>query len=153
VGCAPYAPKPHVMKTGMINDYQTQSIVNVVNTQTREDSRIERFGGVPVNLKETTNVTIQLLKEELAKRGVTFDSTSNKTLRLSVEELYHLYYIPGASVCQVTCLLEAGDGLAKKYQEVDASGLDIFHACNFAITKIVASIINDQEVRNIIDQK
>lgn len=149
--CAPYAPKPHPMKPDMVNGFHANASVNIVNNQPKDDFRIKRYGGIPVNLKETTATTISFLREELAKNGVSFDPAEPKTLKVSVDELYQLFYIPGVDVCQVTCSVETSNGLQKIYQQKDVSGLDIFHACNFALTKVVAEIVNDQEIRTFLD--
>ncbi len=77
---------------------------------------------MPVNLKETTATTIAFLQAEFAKSGV-----------------------------EVSCTLQTGSGLKKQFRENNVSGLDIFHACNFALTKVVAAIVNDEEVRRFID--
>lgn len=151
--CAPYAPQPHAMKAGMVDSFHSEATIRLVNGQSKDDFRIKRMGGIPVNLKETTASTIAFLRTELAKNGIGFDPDTDKALKLSVDELYQLFYIPGVDVCQVTCSLETSAGLQKQYQQKDVSGLDVFHACNFAITKVVAEIINDPEVRDFIDPK
>ena len=150
--CAPYAPTPAPLKDGMITPFQADAAIKIVNSQSKDDFRITRYGGVPVNLKETTATTIAFLQAELAKNGVQVSPVAAKEIRLSVDELYQVPYSPPMTeICRVSCTLETGSGLKKQFRENDVSGLDIFHACNFALTKVVAAIVNDEEVRRFID--
>lgn len=151
--CASYEPKPDPMKEGLVAPFQNSATVNVVNGQDQSKLQIERYGGVPVNLKATTEETIKLLEQQLSQNGVVIDPGASKAMTLSVQELYQFPIAPPyTDICIVRAGLTTSSGLEKLYSVKNLSGVDIFHACDFALTKLVAEIINDPVVRDFLDE-
>jgi hypothetical protein len=149
--CAPYAPKPDPMKNGLINPLESASAVGLLNDQSQSEPRIERFGGIPVNLQATTEETLKMLSEQWRLNGVTVEPAAPKQLKLAVQELYQFMASPPfTEICIVRARLSANNGMSKALSVKNASGVDIFHACNFALTKLVAEIVNDPDVRSFL---
>ncbi len=151
--CTPYAPKPDPMKAGLIDPPQSASAVSLLNGQNQSELRVERFGGIPVNLQATTEETLKMLAEQLGLVGVAIEPAASKQLKLAVQELYQFMAAPPfTEICVVRASLTANNGINKAYSVKNASGIDIFHACNFALTKLVAEIVNDSEVRSFLGE-
>ena len=78
---------------------------------------------------------------------------ASKEMTLSVQELYQFPIAPPyTDICIVRGGLTTSSGLEKLYSVKNLSGIDIFHACDFALTKLVAEIINDPAVRDFLDE-
>lgn len=150
--CTPYAPQPNPMKSGLIVPFQSTTSVSLKNDQQQNKLRIERFGGIPVNLQATTDETLKLLSEQLSLSGVTIDPAASKQLKLTVQELYQFPTPPPfTEICVVKAGLTTNTGLNKTYSVKNVSGVDIFHACDFALTKLVAEIMNSSDVRIFLE--
>lgn len=151
-GCT-YTAKPYPMKADMVSDFHSNSSVNVKNSQSKRIVTIENSGGpagMKVNLREATDSVISLFREELQKKGISQNYLSQKTLALSLEKLYMGNYFMAVG-CTATLKVETASGISKQFKEQNTSGIGLPQACNFAITKVVASAINDQEIRNFMD--
>lgn len=148
-----YKAEPNPMKVGMVEQFQSNATIQIINSQTSEDSQMENVGGgmtFKINPKELTDSAIELLKEELEKNGIETNNSSPKILNLSLDKLYMGNYIMAAG-CTVTITVETNSGISKIFKRQNTSSLGIWNACDFAITKVVANIINDPEIRYFID--
>lgn len=151
--CATYAPQPDPMKAEMISPFKSTSSINLINAQEQSQLRVERFGGIPVNLQATTDETIKQLTEQLSLAGVKIDPKSSKQLKLQVQELYQFPTPPPfTEICTIKARLTTNNKTDKTYRVENFSGIDIFHACNFALTKLVAEIINDPDIRLFLEE-
>ena len=151
--CASYTPQPDPMNTSLIVPFQSATSVNILNAQHQSELRIERFGGIPVNLQATTDATIKLLTEQLSLNGVVIDPAASKQLRLTVQELYQFPAPPPfTEICIVQAGLTTNNGIKQSYSVKNVSGIDIFHACNVALTKLVAEIMNDSDIRGFLGE-
>lgn len=147
-GCT-YTAKPWPMKPEMVTPFQSSATIKVVNTQTTGTTLIVNTPAQKVNLKDATDKTITLLKEELGKSGVKHDDAVEKSLALSIDSVaFQNYFV--AVGCDITVTYATGDGDSNSLVVDNRSGIDLNYACNFAITKAVAAIINDSQVRNYL---
>jgi uncharacterized lipoprotein YajG len=151
-GCT-YPAKPLPMKPDMILNFHSDSIIKIVNSQKTEVVKIENAKdlGYSANLRETTEETINLLSVELLKNGVTISEESEKILYISLDNIKALRYF-GALGCVPTITINTSSGLNKTFQATNVSA-SLWSACDFAITKAVANIVNDDEMRNFIDDR
>jgi|LGOV01.1.fsa_nt_gb hypothetical protein len=150
-GCT-YTAKPYQMKPEMVSDFHSNGSVNLVNVQTEGLIRIDNSGagGMKVNLKDATDSAITLFRQELEKKGITSSDSSKKTISLSLERLYMGNYFVAIG-CTATLSVKTASGISKTFVEQNTSGIGLPQACNFALTKVVASALNDNEIRSFID--
>jgi hypothetical protein len=150
-GCT-YTAKPYPVELDMVSHFQSNSSIHIVNTQTEGVVKIENSdaGIMNVNLKQATDAAVALFRKELEKKGIKHDALSGNTIGMSLEKFYKGNYL-FAFGCTATLKVETSSGLSKKFKEHNISGIGLPQACNFAITKAVASVMNDQDIRRFID--
>jgi len=136
----------------MIPDYSFNQSVRVVNVQNTETVRI-KDSLWEINLKETTDVAVELIKKELSKRGFQIQDNAKKVLEIRISDVrYSLERAGLGNVDKWIVVLSArtGNGYFKKYQEynlLEAWGV-IFS--DFAITKTVAKLLSDENIINYL---
>lgn len=146
-GCT-YTANPWPMKPDMLTPFESTSAIKILNTSATEKAPI--YGtGIKTDLHQTTEATINLLKSELSKSGLNFDEESTKTIEISLKSLASVNYFVALG-CDMTYQVETGDGYSKEIKVHNKSGLSLNLACDFAITKAVADIINDEQIRSYI---
>lgn len=146
-GCTHRIP-PHPMKVGMVGEIKSQLPLEVVNMQKSEIVKIEGGIGDNVNLRKSTDDAISLFKSELQKNGIQIKNDTSRTLGVSVDRVV----IGGVLVsrCTVFMTAETGDGFQKTFNEYNLSGVDSVFACQFALTKTIASVLNNENIHNYI---
>jgi hypothetical protein len=139
---------PHPMKEGMVGEIKSQLPLEVVNIQKLEVVKIEGGIGDNVNLRKSTDDAISLFKSELQKKGIEIRNDASRTLGVSVDKVV----IGGfwVSRCTVFITAETGDGFQKTFNEYNLSGVDPLFACQFAVTKAVALVLNNKNIHNYI---
>lgn len=146
-GCT-YKASPYPMKRDMISTFHAESSLHIKNVQKKEIVNMEGVA-MQVNLKEATEAAINLLESELVSCGVKRDENSSRSLALSIDKLHYSNYFMTVG-CTATISVETGNGLKKIVKEHNISGIGLPQACDFALTKAIASIVNDREIVNYI---
>lgn len=147
-GCT-YNVHPLPMKEGMVKNFESQFPINIINTQDAGVIKIDGGMGDKVNLHKTTDAAIALFREELGKRGVEFKEDSGRSLSVSIDDI-HVRLGFWMSRCIAFLSVETGDGFKGSFSHYDLSGIAPNIACNFAVTKVVAAALNDQNIHNYI---
>lgn len=137
------------MKSGMVTNFRSNSSINIVNEQDIQSAKVEN-SLLNVDLHKATESTINLLESELNKKGIKNNKDSKKKIFVSVENFYFSDYFMVVG-CTSTIKVKTSDGTTKTFQEHNNSGIGLAQACNFAITKTIASIINDEYIRSFIN--
>ena len=149
--CAtPIKPKISPVKPGMIPEYSFNQSVRVVNVQNTETVRIKDTLW-EVNLKETTDVAVELIKKELSKRGFQIQDNANKILEIIISDvrvgLAHVG-IFAVNKCTMVLKVRPGNGYFKYYQEYNHGLLPT--NCDFTITKTVSAMLSDEDIINYL---
>ena len=143
--------KPNIspVKPGMIPEYSFNQSVRVVNVQNTQIVRIEDTLW-EVNLKETTDVAVELIEKELSKRGFQIQDNANKVLEIQIVDLRVGLAFVGIVVHKCTMVLKVrlGNGYFKYYQEYNLGGLPT--NCDFTITKTVSAMLSDEDIINYL---
>jgi uncharacterized lipoprotein YajG len=96
------------------------------------------------DLKQITEVSVTLLSEELAKRGMIVKTNGDKTIRLKVKNMfivYHFYVFRATIVLSV----EATNGYSREFAETNSSGL-YQRSLDGAISRVIAAVLNDEDI-------
>ena len=149
-GCT-YNVHPLPMKQGMVENFQSQLPIRLVNVQNTGIVKIAGAMGDKVNLNKTTDAAITLFRDELIKRGVELKDDTSRFLNISIEELYVQTGFWGVR-CTTLLSVETGGGLKVTVKEYDVSGIAASVACNFAVTKVVAAALNNRHIHNYITE-
>ncbi|HUU40816.1 MAG TPA: OmpA family protein [Desulfatiglandales bacterium] len=147
-----YVPKQIPVKPGMIlrSEFNVVCTVNVINNQTNAKK-------VPIgayshqwwgSLMMWTDTAVGLLKSELLKRQVDVIEESPKLVKLSITNV-KLYWGFDYVGCTLNLNVETGDGYIVNLEETVES-TDLYDSCDGAVTKAVAAMFNDWEIRNYL---
>ena len=143
--------KPEMMPAMSIN-----KPINVINTQSNDTYKI--FFGTreiqEVNLREATDVAIQILTDELIKKGAAITQDASKVLKLSISKIQYLPTLWG-SRCEGQLTVETGGGYNNNYVRnnvgYSAGGVPRGTSCDFAITRTVAAIFEDGSIMDYLN--
>jgi hypothetical protein len=147
-----YTPKQIPIKPGMIlrPEFNVICTVNVINNQ--RNSRKIPIGAYTHpwygNLRMWTDTAVGLLESELSKRQVDILEESPKLLKLSIT-LVKLYWGFDFVGCTLNLNVETGHGYIVNLEETVES-TDLYDSADGAVTKAVAAMFNDWEIRNYI---
>lgn len=151
-GCAtPINPKISPVKPGMIPEYWFNESVSVVNVQTAETVRVQDTLW-EINLKETTDVAVDLIKWELSNRGFLIRDNANKVLEIIMSDVRVGLAAGGfGHKCTMVLKVRSGNGYYKYYEEYNVGWLP--SNCDFTITKTVAAMLSDEGIINYLKNK
>jgi hypothetical protein len=90
-----------------------------------------------------------LFKSELGKRDVTITEDAQKELKLTVTKA-NVYWGFAAIRCIVYLKVETGDGYTREFEGNNPSPWTLYRACDGAITRAVAAMLNDDMILNYI---
>jgi hypothetical protein len=96
------------------------------------------------DIKQVTDVAISLFAEELSKRGFSIQKDAVKTITLNVTGV-NITYTIGSYHCNMKIEYSTSDGYRRIFFPYNSSGL-YNRACNGAITKGVAGLLNDERL-------
>lgn len=142
-------PKISPVKPGMIPEYSSNQSVRVVNVSSTGTVRVQDTGW-EINLKETTDVAVGLIKTELSKRGFQIQDNANKVLQVIIGDVQSSLTFRGftAHKCTMDLRVKPGNGYFKQYQEYNVGLLPT--NCDFAITKAVSAMLSDEDIINYL---
>lgn len=152
-GCTHYyVPKQYPMKPGMVPEFSASQRVTIINAQTSKGKILigaqagHKWIG---DLQKWTDTAAGLLKTELEKRGATVTEGAPKVIKLAITKA-NLYW----GVLQIRCILyleaETGDGYTGEFEGNNASGWTLYRACDGAVTRAVAAMLNDDKILSYI---
>ena len=140
-GCAT-TPRPFPMKPNMVSDFHINQSITIKNTASSE-----------VFIK-WTNATIDFLAKELEAKGATVVDNATRVLKVRITKIsQNAFWAYWACKCIIILTVETGDGYKKEFTVGNVSGLNLQRACDFCITKAVATILNDKEILRYISKK
>jgi len=96
-------------------------------------------------------VAAGLLKVELEKRGTKITKGAPKELRVSISRV-NLFWGAWAIRCILYLSVETGDGYSKEYEGNNTSPWTLYRACDGAVTKAVAALLNDGKIRSYLTE-
>ncbi|MBN2398563.1 MAG: thrombospondin type 3 repeat-containing protein, partial [Deltaproteobacteria bacterium] len=156
IGCATsgrfYVPKPVPIKPGTVlkPDYNIVCSVNIINNQT--DSRWVHIGDYThtwsANLLMWTDTAVELLEDELVKRGVIISERSPKILKLSITRA-QLFWGFDAIGCILNLNVITGDGYTVNIEETSAAK-DLYETCDTAVSNAVAQMFQDRGIQDYL---
>ena len=157
-----YVPRQIPINPGMIQKpgFDICEIVNIVNAQINAENvplracnqEYNNLGAYTHkwwgNLHLWTDTAVGVLKTELEKRGVTVTKRAPKTLKLSITRvcLFWAFHDVG---CPLSLSVQTGDGYIRKF-EVSNKSIDLYDSCDGAITRAVAAMFDDDNIRNYL---
>ncbi len=127
----------------LINDYGEKSY----NIQMGVTDAYTYYG----DLKQITEVSVTLLSEELAKRGMVVKTNGDKTIRLKVKNMfivYHFYVYRATIVLSV----ETTNGYSREFAETNSSGV-YQRSLDGAISRVIAAVLNDEDIVKYLIQR
>jgi len=155
-GCATsgrfYVPKPIPIKPGTVlkPDYKIVCSVNIINNQT--NSEWVHIGDYThtwsANLLMWTDTAVELLTDELVKRGVIISERSPKTLKLSITRA-KLFWGFDAIGCTLNLNVITGDGYVVNIEET-SSAKDLYESCDTAVSNAVAQMFQDRGIQDYL---
>jgi hypothetical protein len=155
-GCATsgrfYVPKPIPIKPGTVlkPDYKIVCSVSIINNQT--NSQWVHIGDYThtwsANLLMWTDTAVELLTDELVKRGVIISERSPKTLKLSITRA-KLFWGFDAIGCTLNLNVITGDGYVVNIEET-SSAKDLYESCDTAVSNAVAQMFQDRGIQDYL---
>ncbi len=156
IGCATsgrfYVPKPVPIKPGTVlkPDYNIVCSVNIINNQT--NSQWVHIGDYThewsANLLMWTDTAVELLTDELTKRGVIISERSPKTLKLSITGV-KLFWGFDAIGCTLNLNVITGDGYTVNIEETSAAK-DLYETCDTTVSNAVAQMFQDRGIQDYL---
>ena len=132
----------------MVPEFKIKEQVSIINAQTSTKEVLIGSQGIHKwlgNLQKWTDVASGLLKTELEKRGATVNEGSPKVLKLAITRV-NLFWGFSAIRCILYLRVETEDGYIKEYEGNNASPWTLYRACDGAVTKAVAAVLNDEKI-------
>jgi hypothetical protein len=152
-GCSHhYTPKQYPIKTDMVQELNLNQAVSVVNNQHSENMVLMGAQGFHKwlgNMHLWTEVAAELLRSELINRGSTVTSDAPKELKLAITRV-NLFWGAWAIRCILSLRVETGDGYIQEFEGNNASPATLYRACDGAVTKAVAALLNDDQIRQYL---
>lgn len=154
-----YVPKPIPVKSEMLSEpvsYPCKEVTLINNhTPSAEvslspcDQTFEQIGAYThkwrANLRLWTETSLGVSRTELIRRGVKVTDNAPKVLKLSLNRACLRWAFRDVG-CFVDLKVETGDGYVAHF-EIDNRSIDIHDSCDGAITRAVAAMFNDTEIR------
>jgi len=103
------------------------------------------------DIKQVTDVTVSFLGEELSKRGFSVRRDATKSITLNVAGMTLTHTI-GSCQCNIKIEYATSDGYRRIYFAYNSGGL-CERACDGAITKGVANLLNDEKLIDFLKSK
>ncbi|MDY6973938.1 MAG: thrombospondin type 3 repeat-containing protein [Thermodesulfobacteriota bacterium] len=157
-----YVPRQIPVKPGMTMKpgFDICKRVNIVNAQLRTenvplkacDQKFDNLGAYTHkwwgNLHMWTDTALGVLETELDKRGVTVTKGAPKILKLSITRacLFWAFHDVG---CPLNLRVQTGDGYIRDF-EVSNRSIDLYDSCDGAVTRAVASMFDDDNIRSYL---
>ena len=155
-GCATsgrfYVPKPIPIKPGTVlkPDYKIVCSVSIINNQT--NSQWVHIGDYThtwsANLLMWTDTAVELLTDELVKRGVIISERAPETLKLSITRA-QLFWGFDAIGCTLNLNVITGDGYTVNIEET-SSAKDLYESCDTAVSNAVAQMFRDRGIQDYL---
>jgi len=141
------------MKPGMVMQrYESLDPIVITNNQPNTDNVLIMKGKmVFANLNQWTELTIEILKFEFLDNNIYVSYDSNKRLSLSIINAQVTQEF-GVMRANLDLNVVTGGGFKKTYR-ITNTGLDIWRACGCAITRAVATMLNDDMILSYIGGK
>ena len=111
--------------------------------------KIVNGGGDKINLKNTTDLAIDIFKDEVSKNNVIFTNNTDRYLKVKVEKII-INIGFWVSKCTAFLSIETGDGFKEIFDQYARSGLSPIIACEYALPRVVAKSLNNDFIRNYI---
>ncbi len=147
-------PTPQAVNPNRVGDIKLNNKIKVVNIQqskTNVPIGVLSFVDHEANLNEWTEKSIQLLKNELIKRGGEISGDGLKVLNLSVLSAHvETRSIGSGTRCNLTMRVETGDGYSKDISVVNNAGIGVERPAGGAITLAITELLNDQTILNYV---
>jgi len=122
-------------------------IVNIQQSKTNVPIGIMSFTNFEANLNEWTDKAVQLLKNELQKRGGEISEDGLKVLSLSVLSAHVETRSSGSGTrCNLTLHVETGDGYSTDISVVNNAGIGVERPTGGAITLSITELLNDEKI-------
>jgi hypothetical protein len=96
-------------------------------------------------MQKWTDTAAGLLKSELEKRGFDVTQGSPKEIKLTVLRA-NLYWGFAAIRCILFLKVETSDGYTHEYEGNNASGWTLYRACDGAVTRAIAAMLEDKVI-------
>ena len=139
----PRGPIPVGMdKVGRIDTHQEISLINKVAESKLTLAAVQGYDKFLVDYKHWTDLIVDQLKTELAKRGVQVKPQGDHTFNISTTNIRY-FWGAWAVRCIVNVRVERSDGAWSKEYEGNNAGHQINRATDGAVHKVVAEIIGD----------
>ena len=155
-GCATsgrfYVPKPIPIKPGTVlkPDYKIVCSASIVNNQT--NSGWTHIGDYThewsANLLMWTDTAVEILTDELTKRGVIISERSPKTLKLSITRA-KLFWGFDTIGCTLNLNVITGDGYEVNIEET-STAKDLYETCDTAVSNAVAAMFQDRGLQDYL---
>ena len=153
LGCTHYyVPRQYPLKLEMIPEFKGNQPIGIQNAYTA--SNIVFLGSQGGHkwmgdLQKWTDTAVGLLKAELGKRNVVATENTQKELKLTVTNA-KVYFGFSVIRCIVYLKVETGDGYTREFEGNNPSPWTLYRACDGAITRAVAAMLNDDMILNYI---
>jgi len=153
LGCTHYyVPQQYPLKLEMIPEFKGNQPISVKNTHTSNNIVLLGSQGGHKwmgDLQKWTDTAVGLFKSELGKRDVIITEDAQKELKLTVTKA-NIYWGFAAIRCIVYLKVETGDGYTREFEGNNPSPWTLYRACDGAITRAVAAMLNDDMILNYI---
>lgn len=136
------------MKPGMVPEFSGGQPVTIANARDAPEQVLIGSQGIHKwmgNLQQWTDTAIGLVKTELEKRKIMTTEGANRQLKLSITRA-NIYWGFASIRCITSLKVETGDGYVREFEGNNVSPWTLHRACNGAITRAVAAMLNDDTI-------
>lgn len=155
IGCAyHYRATMYPVPTGTVQEFSGANTVSIKNfCEQKKPFLMESALGdrYYADLVQATDIAVQVLEDELVKRGFQTAEQGQKEIKLAIESItysrtYYVYFYTFRAT--TTLLVETGDGSKRRFNGYNVGG-DMslpWRSCDGSITKAVAAMLNDENI-------
>ena len=158
IGCVSHhVPKPEIVDFSGIQKVDNKISMNIINVQDNtEEKNFGNYGAGKMvgDLKKWTDSAVEMAKNSLEEKGVSFNDESSKIVKFAIVDVKvdtaGIPFVASLARCKIILNVETGNGYTQTYEATN-DDLNPPWASNKAMKKVVGAFLNDKNILDYIN--